>query len=270
MFMKHIHVVLVLLWCSLLTPVATAQVAPKNATNFAIIGITRGQTLQINVVAFPPDPCFAQLGFQNSSGNPVGTTTAVTLQPGESASLAINGNSLTSVSGARVQVLPTVVPVAGIANACQASAEIFDNALGITNVLVPGAVGYPSNPALAMLGVTELETVRLNVVAYPPDPCVGQISFLNSNGALVGNALMSVNLGPGQATFLDLPGSTLVSKLGQRAEVRPVLTPGSASPNSCIPSAEVYINGLGSTSSYFPPDPCDPSSTLCAAFKNSP
>jgi hypothetical protein len=43
-----------------------------------------------------PDPCFAQLGFQNSSGNPVGTTTAVTLQPGQSASLAINGNSLAS------------------------------------------------------------------------------------------------------------------------------------------------------------------------------
>jgi hypothetical protein len=177
--------------------------------------------------------------------------TAVTLQSGESASLAINGNTLTSVSGARVQVLPTVAPVAGIVNACQASAEIFDNALGITNVLVPGAVGYPPNPALGMLGVTELETVRLNVVAYPADPCVGQISFLNSNGALVGNALMNVNLGPGQAIFLDLPGNTLVSKLGQRAEVRPVVTPVSASnaPNSCIPSAEVYINGLGSTSS---------------------
>ena len=264
--MKYIYVVLVLLLCILLTPLATAQVAPQNATNFAMIGITRGQTLQINVVAYPPDPCFAQLGFQNSSGNPVGTTTAVTLQPGESASLAINGNSLSSALGARVQVLPTVVPVAGVANACKASAEIFDNALGITSVLVPGAAGYASNPALGMLGVTELETVRLNVVAFPPDPCVGQISFLNSNGALVGNALMNVNLAPGQSTFLDLPGSTLVGKLGQRAEIRPVVTPGSGSPNSCVPSAEVYINGLGTTSSYYPPDPCDPSSTLCAAF----
>src|ERR1700733_1024249 len=116
MFMKATHWVLVVILCSLLTPLAAAQVAPKNATNFAMIGITRGQTLQINVVAIPPDPCFAQLGFQNSSGNPVGTTTAVTLQPGESASLAINGNSLISVLGARAQVLPTVVPVAGVAN----------------------------------------------------------------------------------------------------------------------------------------------------------
>jgi len=265
--MKPTRIVPVLTFCSCLTPLATAQVAPENATNFAMIGLTRGQTLQINLVAIPPDPCFAQLGFQNSSGNPVGTTTAVTLQPGESASLAINGNSLTSRLGERVQVLPTVAPAAGIASSCQASAEIFDNALGITSVLVPGAVGYPPSPAIGMLGVTVLETVRLNVVAFPPDPCIGQISFLNSNGALVGNALMSVNLGPGQAAFLDLPGSTLVSELGQRAEVRAVVTPSASdASNSCVPSAEVYINGLGTTSSYYPPDPCDPSSNLCAVF----
>jgi hypothetical protein len=266
--MKHIYAVLVLTLCSVLTPKATAQVAPGGATNFAMIGITRGQSLQINLVAFPPDPCFAQLGFQNSSGNPVGTTTAVTLQAGESASLAINGNTLSSALGQRTQVLPTVVPVAGIANGCQASVEIFDNALGITSVLVPGAVSYPPVPALGMLGVTGLETVRLNVVAYPPDPCVGQISFLNSNGEVVGNAVTNVNLAPGQATFLDLPGSTLVSKLGQRAEVRPVLIPSlvSTAPNSCVPSSEVYINGLGTTSSYYPPGPCDGSSTQCSTF----
>jgi hypothetical protein len=37
------------------------------------------QTLQINVVAFPPNPCFAQLGFQDINGNPVGTTLNVAL-----------------------------------------------------------------------------------------------------------------------------------------------------------------------------------------------
>lgn len=263
--MKQVHALLVVTFCSWLTPAATAQVAPENATNFAMIGITRGQSLQINLVAYPPDPCFAQIGFQNSGGNPIGTTSAVTLQPGQSASLVINGNSLTGQPGQRVQVLPTVTPVAGIANACHASAEIFDNALGITSVLVPGVVSYPPSPALGMLGVTVLETVRLNVVAFPPDPCIGQISFVNSNGELVGNALMSVNLAAGQAAFLDLPGNTLVSRLGQRAVVRPVVTPSSTSvaPNSCVGSAEVYINGLGTTSSYFPPDPCDAASSSC-------
>jgi hypothetical protein len=266
--MKQVHVLLVLTFCSWLPAVAGAQVVPENATNFAMIGITRGQTLQINVVAFPPDPCFAQLGFQSGGGTPVGTTSAVTLQPGESASLAINGNSLTNVPGQRLQVLPTVAPAAGIANACRASAEIFDNALGITSVLAPGAVSYPPSPAFGMLGVTVLETARLNVVAYPPDPCVGQIGFLNSSGEVVGNALLHVNLAPGQAASLDLPGNTLVSKLGQRAEVRPVVTPSSAldAPNSCVASAEVYINGLGTTSAYYPPDPCDPSSTICTTF----
>jgi len=130
-----------------------------------MIGLVRGQTLQINVVAYPPDPCYAQLGFQNSGGNPVGTTISVSLQPNQSASLAINGNSLTSSLGQRVEVLPTVVPAAGIVSSCQASAEVLDNVLGISNVLVPGAVSYSSNPELGMLGVTLLQTVRLNVVA---------------------------------------------------------------------------------------------------------
>ena len=266
--MKQFHLVLALSLCSWLTHMAAAQALPANATNFPMIGITRGQTLQINVVAFPVDPCYAQVGFQNSSGNPVGTTISVSLQPNQSASLAINGNSLTSSFGQRVEVLPTVVPLPGIVSSCQASAEVFDNVLGITSVLVPGAVSYPSNPELGMLGVTLLQTVRLNVVAYPVAPCIGQISFLDSNGNLIGNELMSVNLNPGQATFLELPGSSVVAKLGQRAEVQPVVTPSTSSEgaNACVVSAEVYVNGLGTTSAYFPVDPCGPSSTSCAVF----
>jgi len=246
---------------------AAAQVLQSNATNFPMIGITRSQTLQINLVAYPVDPCFAQLGFQNSSGSAVGTTLRVTLQPGQSASLAINGNTLANSFGQRVEVLPTVVPNPNSAPGCQASAEVFDSVLGITSVLVPGAVGYPLNPELGMLGVTVLQTVRLNMAAYPTDPCIGQISFLNSNGELIGNSLMNVNLSPGQATFLELPGSTVVTKLGQRAEVQPVVTPSpSSGPNVCVASAEVYYNGLGTTATYFPVDPCGPSSTSCAVF----
>jgi hypothetical protein len=269
---KQVKVALALTFCFWLTPLAAAQVLPSpssNATNFPMIGITRGQTLQLNLVAFPVDPCIAQLGFQNSSGTPVGTTTNVTLQPGESASLATNGNSLANLAGERVEVLPTVVLNPSPApSGCQASAEVFDNVLGITSVLVPGAVSYPSNPELGMLGVTVLQTVRLNVVAFPIDPCIGQISFLNSNGELVGNSLLSVNLNPGQAAFLDLPGSLLVTKLGERAEVQPVVTLNNSSgvPNACVASAEVYYHGLGTTAVYYPPGPCGPSSTNCAAF----
>lgn len=251
----------------MLASLGWAQSLP-NSTNFPMIGVVRGQTLQVNVVAWPPDPCFATLGFQDVNGNPLGSTLTVSLQAGQSASLAVNANTLTSVIGQRVEVLPTVVPIvpAGasvIVSQCDASAEVFDNVLGGDSVLVPGEVGWPPNPIFGMLGVTELQTARLNVVAWPPDPCVGQLSFLNSNGVQVGNTL-NVQLAPGQAASLDLPGNTLVTKLGQRVEVHPIVT----APNGgCIASTEVYNNALGATTAYYPPDPCSPSSTSCAVFQ---
>jgi hypothetical protein len=233
-----------------------AQSLP-NYTNFPMIGLVRGQTLQINIVAYPPVPCSALLGFQDVNGNPLGTTSSVELQAGQSASLTLNGNSLASVAGQRIEVQPVVTPTVTISssvvvNRCSASAEIYDNVLSISSVAVPGAAGFPPSPNFGMIGVTELQTVELNVVAFPPDPCVGELSFLNAQGVQVGKTL-NVQLAPGQASSLDLPGGTLVTKLGQRAEVQPVVT----APNGgCVASTEVYINGLGATSVYFPPVPC--------------
>lgn len=235
----------------LFSAMSAAQSLP-NYTNFPVIGLVRGQTLQINIVAYPPDPCFATLGFQDINGNPVGTSTTVELQAGQSASLKLNGNSLTNVPGQRVEVQPAVAVAVGVVSQCSASAEIYDNVLGLSSVALPGAAGWLPNPVFGMIGVTELQTVRLNVVAYPPIPCVGQLSFVNSNGVQVGNTL-NVQLARGQAASLDLPGTTLVTKLGQRAEVQPVV---SAPNGGCVASTEVYINGLGATSVYFPPDPC--------------
>lgn len=265
--MKQVCVVFSLILSSWLAQLAAAQVLPSNnTTNFPMIGLVRGQTLQINLVAIPVDPCFAQLGFLNGAGEPVGPTLSVALQPGQSASLALNGDTLTNVAGQRVEVLPTVVPVtlssAAIVNQCDASAEVFDNVLKISSVVVPGTLGFAPSPEFGMLGVTVLQTARLNVVAYPPDPCIGQLSFVNSSGVQVGNA-SNVQLAPGQGAFLELPGSTLVTKLGQRAEVQPIV---SAPNGGCIASTEVYINGLGATSAFIPVDPCSPSSASCKAF----
>jgi hypothetical protein len=241
---------------------AWAQSLSNNTTNFAMIGLVRGQTLQVNLVAFPPDPCFATIGFQNTNGNAVGPTLNVTLQAGQSASLALNGDTLTNTPGQRVEVLPTVTLTAGIVSQCDASAEVYDNILEISSVVVPGTAGYPPNPIFGMFGVTELQTAQLNVVAYPTDPCIGTLTFVNSSGVPVGNT-MNVQLAPGEAASLELPGSTLVTKLGQRAEVQPVV---SASNGGCIASAEVYLNGLGTTSTFFPTDPCSPSGGTCTAF----
>jgi hypothetical protein len=240
---------------------------PINNTNFGMVGITRGQTLQINLVAYPPDPCFAQLGFQNSSGNPVGASQTVSLQPGQSASLTINGNTLTDLAGQRVQLLPTVTPIAVVSttvpppNQCVASAEVIDTALAATTVLIPGSVAHSPVAVFGLMGITELQTARLNVVAFPPDPCIGELSFVNSQGAQVGNAL-SVQLAPGQAAFLDLHASALGLSAGQRAEVRPVVTG-----QGCVASAELYHTAAGTTIVYFPPDPCRPSSTSCLVFQ---
>src|SRR5580698_738951 len=176
-----------------------------STTNFPMIGIVPGQTLQLNLVAIPTDPCFAQLGFQNSNGAPVGSTLNVTLQAGQSASLALSVSSLTTVAGQRVEVLPTVILTPGAAvGDCDASAEVYDNVLGISIVVVPGATGFPYVPEFGMLGLTVLQTARLNVVAYPSQPCVEQLGFVNASEVAVGNTT-SVQLGPGQAASTFIP-----------------------------------------------------------------
>ena len=130
------------------------------------------------------------------------------------------------------------------------------------------AVTQTANPVainatnFAMIGITRGQTLQINVVAFPPDPCIGQLSFVNSEGIQVGNP-MPVQLVPGRAVSFDLPGSTVVTKLGQREEVRPVVT---SSSGACVASAEVYANGLGITVVYFSPNPCNQLNSSCAVF----
>src|ERR1700730_13555408 len=90
--------------CALMANLASAQ----SATLFSMIGVTRGQTLSIHVVAFPPDPCYARLALQDNEGMPVGPATDVALLPGQSAALAINADRLAAASGQRVEILPKV------------------------------------------------------------------------------------------------------------------------------------------------------------------
>jgi hypothetical protein len=249
---------------------ARAQVLPSGETYFPMIGMTVGQTLQINLVAYPPDPCFAQLGFLDSNGALVGHVSNVTLQPGQSASLSIEGNSLTSAFGQRVELMPQVVVSPNSPSVCHATAEVFGDLIGATTVLALGAQAYPLNPEFGLSHLTIFETARLNIAAFPPDPCNATISFVDGNGALIGNSLKSVQLAGGQAAYLDLKGLTLLSGLGQRASVRPVVTLNSAPPgaaataNVCAVSAEVYDNFDGATDFFYPPGPCDPATGTCA------
>jgi hypothetical protein len=242
--------------------VTLAQALP-GPTSFPMVGITGAQTLQLNLVAFPPDPCLTvTLGFQNRNGVAVGPSQSVSLQAGQSVSIALNGGSLVGTDE-RVELLPTVTGSDGAATGagCIASVEVVNNASGVTAVVVPGAFGFPPNPAFGVLGVTSFQTVRLNVVAYPPDPCAGTLSWVDMNGTPIGTSL-AVQLAAGTATHLDLPGG---GALGLRAEVRPVVTVVSG---ACVASAEVYNNQTKATRAvYFPPTPCStPSRTSCIAF----
>jgi hypothetical protein len=242
---------------------ATANVTlAQGPTSFPMVGITGAQTLRLNLVAFPPVPCLTvQLGFQNRNGVAVGPSQTVSLQQGQSVSLDLNGASLVAADQ-RVELLPTVAGFDGAATgaSCVASVEVINNVSGVTTVLAPGAVGLPPEPVFGMLGVTSFQTVRLNVVAYPPTPCIGTISWVDNNGTLIGTSL-AVQLSSGQATHLDLPGG---GALGYRAEVRPVVT---VTGGACIASAEVYNNETKATRAvYYPPTPCASTGTSCSAF----
>jgi hypothetical protein len=263
--MKHhtltsaLRVFIALAFIALTTANATLAQGP---TSFPMVGITGAQTLQLNLVAFPPDPCsMVTLGFQNRNSVAVGPSQIVSLQAGQSVSIALNGSSLVAADQ-RVELLPTVVGFDGAATgaSCVASVEVINNADSVTTVLAPGAIGLPPEPVFGMLGVTFFQTVRLNVVAFPPTPCIGTISWGDKNGNPIGTSL-PVQLAVGDATHLDLPGG---GALGYRAEVRPVVTLISG---ACIASAEVYNNETKATRAvYYPPTPCSQSSLSCVAF----
>src|SRR5215813_4955662 len=93
---------------------------------FGMVGITRGQTLRLNVAnleqpgdsTIPPGPCRAVLTFRDDTGNPFTDSNgdvirrAVDLQPGESAFLDLNadlfGPPSTNGTPARLQLRPLV------------------------------------------------------------------------------------------------------------------------------------------------------------------
>ena len=242
--------------------VLIAQV-PPGPTNFPMVGITGAQTLRLNLVAYPPDPCGpVSLRFQNRDGVAVGPSqTTPTLQPGQSASMSVDGSSLVDAD-ARVELFPVVAGLNGAATgaACVASVEVIDDASNSTQVLAPGAIGYPPDPIFGMLGITSTQTGRLNVVAFPPVPCIGTINWVDQNGIPIGSPL-AVQLGAGQATHLGLPGG---GALGQRAEVRPLVT---VNGGACIASVELFNTATKATRAvYYPPVPCAQSGNSCVVF----
>jgi hypothetical protein len=193
---------------------------------------------------------------------PPGNGPPVNLQPGQSASLDFNANTALTQFGQRIAQRPVVTLTQDVGpNACHATAEVFDNFTGfsllaLTPMPLPDLTLFPQPvPDFGMAGIALGQVLRLNVVAYPPNPCSAQLSFVNASGNPVPIGDKIVNLSPGQAAFLDVSAASLGVGFGHRVELRPVVSmmPGpNAAPSVCLANAEVFDSFSGRTSAWLP------------------
>ena len=226
------------------------------------VGGALGQGVRLTVVAgpavVPPGvPVEGTIGFVDLNGNAVGPSAQVSLNPGETQSL--EWAPPVQQLGQRVEARPAVTQTSTDPSSplLQASVEVLDLLTGFGTVLAPApaAQSVSGAPGFSPQGLAAGQTMRLNVVAFPPDPCIGVLSFADKNGVGLG-ASMPVNLTPGTATSLDLNAEALGLKVGEHMEVQPVVsaTPSiSAGPpisSACQGSVEVFDHLTGRTWTY--------------------
>jgi hypothetical protein len=147
------------------TDTTLAESSP--VARFGLMGITRGQTARLtlsNVSSpddhfFPPDPCRVIITFVDADGNVLLNSADqpvrrdVTLDPGHSASVQINGDNLVSRDQTRLSFRP-VVRVFVSTNSdgttppdpCFPTLEVINNTTGRTTLLNPGTpFFFPGN-----------------------------------------------------------------------------------------------------------------------------
>lgn len=126
----------------------------------------------------------------------------------------------------------------------------------------------PDPPGYGMVGITDGQTIRINVVNtndpdpnFPPDPCRVVLNFRDADGNLFRNSdgqpiRRVVQLPAGQSAFLDLNGDVFAR--GGRIQLRPVARVqqpdgnGNLPPDPCISTVEVINNANGRTSFVLP------------------
>jgi hypothetical protein len=222
---------------------------------FPPVGLGHDQTLRVYV--HPPSPCIVDVLIAENSGAPV-EHLQFTLEGVLISSVSLNGNQVTPSLGARAELIVTVtyMPPAGTGNGCAgpASVEIDDIANATTLAIAPVAVPL-GPPQFGPAGMGFLQTVRLNILAHPPGPCYGVLSFQDANGNPIG-APKTVSLSAGTADFLDLTSQTAgVGFLGH-AEVQPIFTPApGTAPSMCTGSVEVFDQLTGWSRTLIPPGP---------------
>ena len=249
---------------------ARAQSPPVNP-QFGMIGLAEGQTLRLNLVAYPPNPCSAAIGFLNHNGGvpQPDPSRTVNLQAGQADFVDLSASSLGIQPGGRREFQPVVslIPQSDptVQNACNATVELFTSATGASQVGLPQPQPDMPNiaPQFGMVGIALGQTLRLNVVAFPPNPCVATIGFLTSTGAPSPVANKTVSLAPNQSDFVDLTAEMLGLQAGDRADLLPaVMLPSAASGvSTCQATAEVFATNTGRTRILLNPQPLPPRKT---------
>lgn len=232
-----------------------------------LFGASLAQSIRLLVGPGNPPPGVGEevaLNFVDSNGNPIGPSTKLTLNQGDIAWLDFNAGQYVKQLGQRIEVQPVVTLLSDTAGTSPPlTVEIFDQITGFSTVLVP-AVQVSAAPTFIPQGLAGLQTMRLNVVAFPPGPsfppgptCVAQLSFADSSGNPLGPSAPA-NLTPGMSTSLDFDADTVGLKLGQRIEVLPVVsvtpttTTGPPVASVCGASVEVFDHITGRTETYQP------------------
>jgi hypothetical protein len=227
-----------------------------------LVPIIPSQIVRLTIVAGPITPppgvpVEAVLGFLGPDGNPIGPSSQVSLNPGQTASLDLNANALPALAQlGRMEILPVVAPPAGSVGfngEIRSSVEVFDVATGFGSVFVVGSETLPEAPIFAPQALASGQNMRLNVFSVDSTPCVATLGFLDSNGTPIGPT-MPVTLSGGQSASLDLNSASLGIPSGApgRIELQPQVTLGSANGSSvaCPASVEVFDNSTGRTRTY--------------------
>ena len=150
-----------------------ASSPPEPERTFGMVGITRGQTMRLNVVNLQPPPegdrqvpppCRVVLSFRDAAGHPFTNSDGqpirrvVELQAGQSAFLDLNGDmfggpstNADTIGPARLQLRPFVRVLQAPPDPerqyppdpCRATMEVFDNASGRTSIFAAGFTNPP-------------------------------------------------------------------------------------------------------------------------------
>jgi hypothetical protein len=227
-----------------------AQPAPATVVDFPMVGLAPGQTLQFNFAT--ANSCRFNITLFDSQGNTI--QTFLGSSNGGMAGRVRHREVQTSRTENRISAFFFPLDPGDTSCPLRVSLEVFDTFSGITTVAVPQLPPIPPGPTgFGPVSMTAFEVARLNLVAWPPDPCVGTLGFLDASGNPIGTT-KDVSLGPGTADFLDLTLPVGGLGLFQQSEVLPLFvpTPG-ADASSCVASVEVYDKVTSRTHAYYSP-----------------